>query len=52
VRPLLEGSDTLASHSTVKVVPYDAQKIQIGQLWKKNGTNGIYLVTPAVFRGP
>jgi hypothetical protein len=34
-----------ASHSTVKAGHFMSAKIQIGQLWKKDGTKDIYLVT-------
>jgi len=34
-----------AAHSTVKVGLMGVTKIQIGQLWKKDGTGDIYLVT-------
>jgi hypothetical protein len=33
------------SPSTFKVCPMSAPKIQIGQLWKQDGTGDIYLVT-------
>jgi hypothetical protein len=32
-------------HSTFKVCTMSAPKIQIGQLWKQDGTGDIYLVT-------
>ena len=32
-------------HSTVKVCLMGVSKIQVGQLWKKDGTKDIYLVT-------
>jgi hypothetical protein len=35
----------LRSPSTFKVCPMSVSKIQIGQLWKKDGTTDIYLVT-------
>jgi hypothetical protein len=33
------------SPSTFKACPMSVSKIQIGQLWKKDGTTDIYLVT-------
>jgi hypothetical protein len=33
------------AHSRVKVCLMSASKIQVGQLWKKNETGDIYLVT-------
>src|SRR4029077_14379637 len=35
----------LAGHSRVKVRVMGVSKLQIGQLWKKDGTKDIYLVT-------
>ena len=34
-----------AAHSRVKVWLMSVPKIQVGQLWKKDGTKDIYLVT-------
>ena len=34
-----------ASHLTFDVCPMSVSKIQIGQLWKKDGTGDTYLVT-------
>lgn len=33
------------AHSRVKVCPMSVAKIRVGQLWKKNETGEIYLVT-------
>lgn len=35
----------MAAHSTVKACLMSVSKIQIGQLWKKDGTGDVYLVT-------
>lgn len=41
----LEWLTRLARASTVEVSEMSVKKIQIGQLWKKNDTGEIYLVT-------
>jgi hypothetical protein len=40
-----DGLTLLAGHFTVKASLMSAPKIQIGQLWKQDGTGEIYLVT-------
>jgi hypothetical protein len=43
--PLERLLTRLAGPSTVKVSLMSVSKIQIGQLWKQNGTGEVYLVT-------